>query len=147
MTLTKDSDDSYHSGFFHCFSLWMEWTGTDIVNVERISDGHRHPALWIMSLIVCIKTYQHTAKLQVWEQADVTPLGYHCPAILISSIPVPACEHYERKGNTRAGPHINNKCKICSCYIGIEKKGSRYDGNEWRQLIWRSVPCTWATMK
>jgi len=107
-----------------------------------------------MSLIVCIKTYQHTAKLQVWEQsqmpqigqlaasvikstvglsplqADVTPLGYHCPAILISSIPVPACEHYERKGNTRAGPHINNKCKICSCYIGIEKKGSRYDGNE-----------------
>jgi len=37
VTLTKDSDDSYHSSVFHCFSI--EWIGRDIVSVGRISDG------------------------------------------------------------------------------------------------------------
>ena len=39
VTLTKDSNDSYHSSFFHCFSFWIEWAGRDIVSVGRMSDG------------------------------------------------------------------------------------------------------------
>jgi len=43
VTLTKDSNDSYHSSFFHCF--WIEWISRDIVSVRRISGtGTEAPA-------------------------------------------------------------------------------------------------------
>ena len=40
VTLTKDSDGSYHTSFFHCFSLWIEWIERYIASVGRVSDGH-----------------------------------------------------------------------------------------------------------
>ena len=38
-TLTSDENDSYHSSLFHCFKLWIEWIGRDIVSVGCISNG------------------------------------------------------------------------------------------------------------
>ena len=50
-TLTSDENDSYHSSLFHCFKLWIEWIGRDIVSVGCISDGQEQdtdaPALWM----------------------------------------------------------------------------------------------------
>ena len=47
VTLTKNSDDLYHTSIFHCFNFWIEWIGRDIVSVGHIRTRHRHS--WLVN--------------------------------------------------------------------------------------------------